>query len=68
MAAESQGSIGCNYHISLNKEMSKNSPYYLGKVRSNFTGSLYTIYSKGENPKSVKNKSEWRSTVANVHY
>jgi hypothetical protein len=48
MAAEAQsGTIGCNYHISINKEMSKDSEFYLGKVRSNFTGSSYSVYGAG---------------------
>lgn len=33
-----RGCIGCNYYMSLTKEMNKNSPSYLGKLRGNAVG------------------------------
>lgn len=45
-----RGSIGANYYISLNKEMDKKSPSYLGKLRGNPTGSVYQLYDNGKQP------------------
>lgn len=68
MFAEPQGSIGCNLHISMNRVMQKNSKHYLGKLRGNVTGSIYSVYNSGENPKGTKDKEKWRSTIANIEY
>ena len=41
-----------NYLVTIdNKDMSIKSPNYLGKLRSNFLGTEFTIFDKGLNPK-----------------
>mmetsp|Transcript_27239 Transcript_27239/g.53561 ORF Transcript_27239/g.53561 Transcript_27239/m.53561 type:complete len:507 (-) Transcript_27239:166-1686(-) len=46
-----------NYTITCQKQSgnntTKNSPSYLGKLRSNFMGTEFTLYDKGVNPKSA---------------
>lgn len=68
MCAVPHSSVTTNYHISMNRETDRNSKYYLGKLRSNFTGSLYSLYNIGENPKKEKDPSKRRSTISNVEY
>ncbi|CAM5999498.1 unnamed protein product [Sphagnum balticum] len=68
MCATSQSSMTTNYHISMNRDADRNSKYYLGKLRSNFTGSLYSLYNVGENPSKEKDPIKRRSTIANVEY
>ena len=44
-----------NYVVSMHrKDFSKDLPSYLGKVRSNFLGTEFTLYDNGVNPKKVK--------------
>lgn len=50
----------------MNRDMDRHSKYYLGKLRSNLLGSMYSVYGAGENPKSTKSQKEWRSLLANV--
>ena len=68
MCAVSQSSITTNYHISMNRDTDRKSKYYLGKLRSNFSGSLYSIYNVGENPKKEKDPTKQRSTIVNIEY
>lgn len=43
-----------NYLISMEKsDMNRSSGNYMGKVRSNFLGTEFTMYDKGEAPESV---------------
>jgi len=47
-----------NYLISMDKKnLDKSSPSYLGKLRSNFIGTEFTIYDKGLSPKDVEKES-----------
>ena len=50
-----------NYMITIEqKKFEKDSNGYLGKVRSNFLGTEFSIFDSKENPKKVKNKEESR--------
>lgn len=44
-------SIGCNHYISVSKDVDKNAETYLGKLRSDFLGSIYTLYDNGVSEK-----------------
>jgi len=52
----------------MNRDADRKSKYYLGKLRSNFTGSLYSLYNVGENPSKEKDPSKRRSMISNVEY
>ena len=42
---------GSNYYISFDSsDIFKNKVSYMGKLRSNFKGTMYNIYGKGEKP------------------
>lgn len=48
-----------NYLISMDKnQMDKESASYMGKVRSNFVGTEFTIYDAGVNPKNLNETEE----------
>lgn len=69
MFSENQrGCIGCNYYISMTKEMDKNSPAYLGKLRGNAAGSEYQLFDCGAQPNNNTNRSKWRVTMAYIEY
>lgn len=68
MCAEHRASVGCNMHISMNRDMDRKSKHYLGKLRSNMLGSMYSIYGAGENPKSTNAQKDWRALMGNVEY
>ncbi|EAR90133.1 Tub family protein (macronuclear) [Tetrahymena thermophila SB210] len=58
-----------NYLMSMSKtELSRKSPHFLGKVRSNFLGTEFHIYDTGENPKKCKNLENARKELAGVIY
>ncbi len=62
------GNKTSNYLISMNKsELDKSSPFYLGKVRSNFLGTEFHVYDRGENPE-CKDQSKVRKELAVVIY
>jgi tubby-related protein 1 len=63
-----RGCIGCNYYISLTKEMDKNNPAYLGKLRGNAAGSLYQLYDNGLQPNSNLDRSKFRVNMAYIEY
>lgn len=46
-AVAQSGSIGCNYYISASKQVGKSLESYVGKLRSDFAGSIYTLYDDG---------------------
>ena len=48
--------------------MEKSPGGYLGKVRSNFLGTEFSIYDTGANPGKVKNMDEIRSQQGVVQY
>lgn len=55
-AKKKPGSKSSNISISLdNKDFKKNSKNLLGKLRSNFVGTQFKLFSAGENPKKRKN-------------
>ena len=49
-------------------EFDKNSQAFLGKVRSNFLGTEFHVYDRGENPNNAKKIEEIRSELAVVTY
>jgi len=73
-AKKRSGNKSSNYLISMDKtDMTKTSPGYLGKVRSNFVGTTYTIYDRGNNPKDsydvyTTNTSHIRQELGTVFY
>lgn len=63
-----RGCIGCNYYISLTKEMDKNNPAYLGKLRGNAAGSIYQLYDYGQQPNNDIDRSKFRVSMAYIEY
>lgn len=63
-----RGCIGCNYYVSLTKEMDKNNPAYLGKLRGNAAGSIYQLYDSGLQPNNDYDRSKFRVNMAYVEY
>lgn len=63
-----RGCIGCNYYISLTKEMDKNNPSYLGKLRGNAAGSIYQLFDKGIQPNKEYDRSKFRVSMAYIEY
>jgi hypothetical protein len=63
-----RGCIGCNYYISLTKEMDKNNPSYLGKLRGNAAGSVYQLYDHGIQPNNDYDRSKFRVSMGYVEY
>lgn len=58
-----------NYLVSMNRnDLNRKSFNFLGKVRSNFMGTEFTLYDHGEDPKKVKNKDLARSELGMVFY
>lgn len=58
-----------NYLISASKtELTKRSPFYLGKLRSNFLGTEFHVYDTGKSPKKCKNIESIRKELAIIHY
>ena len=50
-----------NYMITIDQaKFAKDNNGYLGKVRSNFLGTEFSIYDAKENPKKCKNKEDAR--------
>lgn len=48
-----------NYLISMSEsDLKKNSAFYIGKLRSNFLGTEYCMYDRGQNPKKKKARPE----------
>ena len=55
------GSKTSNYMISMDQEkVGKKGSGYLGKVRSNFLGTEFSIYDTGENPDKAKSPENIR--------
>ncbi len=55
------GNTTSNYMITIDQEKLKtNSKGYLGKLRSNFLGTEFSVFSGGANPKKSKNLAEVR--------
>ena len=56
MSAKKKGfNKSSNYYISLNQnDPTRNDNYLLGKVRSNFLGTEFSIFDKGQNPSKAK--------------
>ena len=64
------GNKTSNYLMSMSeKELKTKSPAYLGKVRSNFMGTEFTVYDKGLNPKKKQATLEtYREELSVVMY
>ena len=55
------GNKTSNYMISMDQEkVGKNGTGFLGKVRSNFLGTEFSLYDHGKNPDSSKSQEEVR--------
>ena len=63
-----RGCIGCNYYISLTKEMDKNNASYVGKLRGNASGSIYQLYDNGIQPTGSLDRSNFRVSMAFIEY
>lgn len=58
-----------NYIVSMNrKDPEKKNQDFLGKVRSNFLGTEFTLYDSGENPSKTKQISKMRCELGVVLY
>lgn len=67
-ARKRPNNTSANYIITMNYDNFEKDDQYLGKVRSNFFGTEFTLYDTGLNPKDTENSSEWRSHFAAVEY
>ena len=70
MAGQKRQLMGSAYYaLSLEREhMTKDSPGFLGKLRSNFSGSEYSIFGPGRNPSAQGPPSELRSQHGAILY
>lgn len=70
MSARKKGfNKSSNYCISLNQaDPAKQDVNNLGKVRSNFMGTEFTIYDNGKNPKKANHMDEMRQQLGIVAY
>lgn len=60
---------GSNYYISLEqKDILKNMQKYIGKLRSNFKGTVYNIYSKGEKWMKCNDEEKVRKQLGVIYY
>jgi hypothetical protein len=42
-----------NFYVTIKRDVSEvNDPFFVAKLRANYSGSLYQVFSKGVNPKS----------------
>eukprot|EP00357_Protocruzia_adherens_P026546 CAMPEP_0115007224 /NCGR_PEP_ID=MMETSP0216-20121206/21034_1 /TAXON_ID=223996 /ORGANISM="Protocruzia adherens, Strain Boccale" /LENGTH=626 /DNA_ID=CAMNT_0002374089 /DNA_START=84 /DNA_END=1964 /DNA_ORIENTATION=+ len=58
-----------NYHLSMDRnDFKRKSDNYLGKLRSNFMGTQYTIYDRGENPENTNSPDQIRQEMAVIYY
>ena len=63
------GNKTSNYMISMDQEkVGKNGTGFLGKVRSNFLGTEFSLYDHGKNPDSAKSPEEVREQHGVVQY
>lgn len=71
-ARKRKRSRSSNYLISTDpKDLSRDGKNFIGKLRSNFLGTSFTIYDNGVNPSSRKasfNQASIRQELAAVHY
>ena len=57
-----------NYMITMNYDNFEKDDNYLGKLRSNFFGTEFTLYDTGSNPADTNNQKEWRTHLAAIEY
>lgn len=58
-----------NYLISMKKDdVDRKSPNFIGKVRSNFLGTKFSIYDHGENPANCKDETRTWKEIGVVLY
>lgn len=71
-ARKRKKSRSSNYLVSIDaKDLTREGKNFVGKLRSNFLGTSFTVYDSGVNPSSRKarsNKSNIRQELAAVHY
>lgn len=61
--------VTANYMISLDHDcFDKGSKVIVGKVRSNYMETIFTIYDNGKNPKKTNNANEIRNQLGVVTY
>ena len=61
------GSTSSNYYISLEGGIDDvNHDFFIAKMRSNFSNNIYTVYSKGVNPKNAEPGQKIRSVEATI--
>ena len=61
--------LTANYLISLDHDtFEKDSKFAVGKVRANFMGTVFNIFSNGKNPKNTKEADEVRNQLGVVTY
>jgi hypothetical protein len=58
-----------NYYITVKKDVSEiNDPFFAAKLRGNFSGSVYQVYSKGINPKKGEVNKKVRAIEATIKF
>ncbi len=69
-ARKKSGNKSSNYIISLSKtEFKRKSKFCIGKLRSNFVGTEFRLFDKGENPKNkFALPKSFRKELAHIQY
>jgi tubby-related protein 1 len=63
------GNKSSNYAITLSKtNFDRSNPEYLGKLRSNFVGTQFTLFDNGANPHRAKNGATVRKELCQIEY
>lgn len=63
------GNKSSNYSITLSKvDFERKSTIYLGKLRSNFIGTQFTLFDNGVNPKEQKGADVIRKELCHIEY
>lgn len=63
------GSTTSNYYITFEPAIENpNHPNFIGKVRANFTGSLYQVFDNGVNPEKASSFNPARTIMATIKF
>lgn len=63
------GNKTSNYSITLSKnDFDRKSNNFLGKLRSNFVGTKFTLFDDGNNPKKVKMFEQMRKELCQIEF
>lgn len=63
------GNKSSNYSITLSKNnFDRSNPDYIGKLRSNFVGTQFTLFDNGANPRRAKNGATIRKELCHIEY